>query len=77
MHFGVGHDHNTDVTWTPLRLESPATRLFIQQLMCANDKDNIEAPQLLEESTNIALVDSHHKGPVMRKSFSDHDVIMW
>ena len=44
----------SDVTWAPEHLKSLLTQLFVQQLLGANEKGNIEEPiivHFLEEST--------------------------
>ena len=43
----MGFPNYCDVTWGSLLLKSPATRLFAQLLIQANNKENIKAPHYL------------------------------
>ena len=67
--------HHNDVTWLTWHLKSPATWLFVQQLVPANIKENIEARHYWPFMRGIHqspvdfpswwLMDSPHKGPFM------------
>ena len=62
----------TDVTWAPWRFKLTITRLFVQQLVHADVRENTKAPHdwLFVKGIHRWPVDSPHKWPVMRKSFS-------
>ena len=51
-------NHYIDITWLPRHLKSPATRLFVQQLVKANIKENI-------------ISKFHITGPLWGESTSD------
>ena len=65
--------NNNDVTWTSWPLKSPATPMFVQHFVMSIIKVNIKAPLLWWESTGDWWA---RKGPVTRKAFPLHDVIM-
>ena len=60
------------------RLKSTATRLFFQELVKDNKKENMKYLHYWPFVRWIYrwLVDSQHKGPVMGEAFPCHDVIM-
>ena len=68
--------HYRDLTWPPLRQESLATRLFVQQFVRGNDKENNKT---LHHSSFLMII---HRwpmdctGPVMWKAFSCYGIIM-
>ena len=68
----IKYVHYRDVKWASLNLDSPASRLFVQQFVQTDIKGYIEAPPnwlLRGQSTS-----DPHKGPAMRKAFPCHDV---
>ena len=80
----VSH-HNTDITWASCHLKTPVNYLFVQQFGLANMKITIKAYESKYQSlhnwpfvrgVHQSLVDSPHKGPVMRKAFPWCDVVM-
>ena len=66
------------VIWAPRHLNLPASQLFVQLLVLADNKGNTKALHHwpFVKGINHWPVDSSHKGPVMRKVFPFHDVIM-
>ena len=66
--------HYSDVTLVSWHLKSLATQLFVQ----AHNKGNIKVPHNWRFGLGIHqwLVDSPHKGPVLRNAFPCHDIIM-
>ena len=69
----------TVTSWsTQLGLKIPASRLFAQQFVEAQFKENIKSYESLAFVMGIHRwrVDSHHKGPVTRKTFPFDDVTM-
>ena len=65
------------VTWLSWRLKSSATHLLFQKLVQAISKRNIEVPHHWPFVGGPTGDDGFTpQGPVMRKAFSSHDVIM-
>ena len=62
-----------DLTWTPGRLKSPITRLFVQQIV-QTDQPPHYWPFVLKN--HRWPVDASHKEPVMRKAFLCHVIIL-
>ena len=64
--------------WARYRLKSPASRLLTSPCVQARIKENIKAPRYWPFVRGIHRwpVNSPHKGPVTRKMFPFHDVIM-
>ena len=58
--------HYRDVTWVSCCLKLLATRLYVQQLIQANSKENIKA----------GIADSPDKGPIRQKAFPCHGIIL-
>ena len=71
--------HSNDVIWAPSCLKSPATRLFVHVLLLLDNKQNSQISTCCPFLRGIhrCLVDSRHKGRVMRKVLPCHDVILW
>ena len=65
--------HLSDVTWAPSNLKSPATPLFVEQIVQACNKANIKA---LRDWLFLSPAVSAHKGLVMLKTFPCHNIIM-
>ena len=67
--------HYSDVTRASRRLK-PQT---VCSTSCFNIKENIKASHYwpFVRRTHRSLIEFSHKGPVMRKAFPCHDVIMW
>ena len=65
--------HYSDITWASWKLKPPATWLFVGQLVPADNISIIKAEHYL---LFVWLVDSCHKGQVIWKVFSCHDIIM-
>ena len=70
--------HYSGITWTSWPLKSLATWLFAQKFDQANIKENIAVLHYWSFVRGIHRwpVDSPQKGPVMRKTFSCHDLVM-
>ena len=73
--------HYNDVIMTNMASKTPASRFFTQSFIQTQIKENIKAPRhwpLCGKSPGPvnSPVNSPHKGPVTRKMFSFHDVIM-
>ena len=66
-------DHQSDVTWASWRLKSPATRLSVQQLVQASNKEDIK---VLPYHWSFVVTDSPRKRPVMLKVSPLYDVII-
>ena len=71
--------HYNDVIWAPSCLKSPATRLFAHVLLLLDNKQNSQISTCCRFLRGIyrCLVDSRHKGRVVRKVFPCHDVIIY
>ena len=65
--------HYNDVTWASRKLKPPATWLFVGQHVQA---DNISIMKTVHYLLFVWLVDPFHKGQVIWKAFSCHDIIM-
>ena len=63
--------HNSDVAWVSRHIKSPATLLFIEQLVHAYNKENITAWHCwpLQKGIHQWLGDSPHKGPIMQETY--------
>ena len=73
------YTHCSDITWTSWHLKSLASGLFIQQLIWANNKENIKGPHYWPFVRAIHWWPnwiSRHKGQIMWKTFSCRYVIM-
>ena len=61
-----GHGHYTDDKWVKLRLKSPTTQLFVQQLVKSNDKEppkvRITDPVHIIDLMNCPLTKGHYCG---------------
>ena len=70
--------YHSDVTWTSLCPKSLATRLFVQELVAADIRENIKATHHWPFVSGIHRwpMDSPHKGRIMRKVRPWRDVIM-
>ena len=70
--------HYSDVTWATWRLQSPVIRIVVQQRVQYDIKDNITDPRhwFFLGGNPPVTGEFPHKGPVMRKAFPNHDVIM-
>ena len=70
--------HCSDVIRSSWRLKSPETRLFVQQLIHLNNKENIIPPHYwpLVKGIHRWSVNSPHKRPVIWNVFPYHGVIM-
>ena len=66
------------INMSDMRFELPATRLFVQQLVQANNKGDIKASHYCRIATAIHWwpVNSPWKGPVTRKTLRCYDVTM-
>ena len=63
-----------DITWVPWGLKSPATRLFVQQVIELKlTRKKTSTPTI---TAPLWLLDCPHKGPVIRKAFPCHDLVM-
>ena len=63
--------HYNDFTWMSWCLKSLTTRLFIHQLLQANNKENKAMHYwLFVREIHQGLVDSHHKWPIMQRASS-------
>ena len=70
---------DTDITRASWRLKSqPATGLFVQQLVQANNTENTKGPHywLFVRGILMLTVESPDKCPVIRKTFPFYDVVM-
>ena len=69
--------HHKDIIWASWCLKSPATWLFVRQLVHTNNK-NIKALYYWSFVRGIcqSLVSSPHKAPVMQEAFLCHYIMM-
>ena len=67
--------HYSDVTWSSWYLKTPATELFVEQLVQGNIKRNIKDHWTFVRGILQWLVDSPHKGPVTQTAFPCHDIL--
>ena len=68
--------HCSDATWTLWCLGSPVKPLLVKQLVHASNKENIKVFTLLALSEGLHWSYQWHNGPVMRKTFACHGVVM-
>ena len=64
-----------DFTWVQSSVKSPATRLFQQLVLANNIKKSLHC-WLFCKGVHRSAGDSPHKGPVIRKGFPCHEIIM-
>ena len=67
-------DHCSDITWLSWHLKSPATQLFIWQLVQVNIRGNMKELHFLPFVRRIhwRQVDSPYKGPVLSCCYHDY-----
>ena len=72
--------HYIFFSWASVCPKSPTTELFVQRPVQSNWKKNKKKKQIQKRLkfciTGFLWGDSPHKGPIMRKAFPYHDVIV-